>query len=37
MPFPHPDNDAPPITAGEWGFLAVGGICMIMAIGAFLL
>lgn len=37
MAFPRPDDDAPPITVGEWVFLAIGTICMIMAIGAFLL
>jgi len=32
MPFPSPDDDAPPITAGEWAFLALGGLCVLVAL-----
>ena len=32
MAFPHPDDDAPPITAGEWGLLTLTAICILFAI-----
>ena len=32
MTFLRPDDDAPPITAGEWAFLALGGLCVLIAL-----
>jgi hypothetical protein len=37
MPFPRPDDDVPPITAGEWTFLALGAMCLLFAIAVNLL
>lgn len=37
MPFPGRDDDAPPITVGEWGLLVVGALLAVFAVAVNLL
>ena len=37
MAFPHSDDDAPPLRAGEWALLAFAGLCLLFSVTVTLL
>lgn len=37
MAFPHPDDHAPPLRAGEWALLAFAGSCLLFCVTVALL